>query len=290
MVDSSDMISHKQFENGFKYIEILNKYAHAKIALQGAHIFACRFKDKPPLLWLSKKAFFEEGKAIRGGIPICFPWFGKHTEDTTLPQHGFARTQLWQCVEEKELADGSTFVRLKLSTNMFTLTQWKYKFKLYIEFVIGKTLNVSLHIHNIDTKPFEVSTALHTYFSVSDINKTSVRGLEGCQYYDALETQYNEQTIPLVIDKEVDRVYFSPNNVITLDDDRKKIVLSQSGSNSLVLWNPWKEKSKTMQDMTEDGYRTMLCLETANAREDMRVIAAGETHTLRAKIMQEDST
>jgi len=86
------MIKHKQFDNGFKYIEIINTYAHAKIALQGAHMFSYVFKDKPPLLWLSKKAFFEKGKAIRGGIPICFPWFGKHSDNVKLSQHGFART------------------------------------------------------------------------------------------------------------------------------------------------------------------------------------------------------
>jgi D-hexose-6-phosphate mutarotase len=278
------MITYKQFANGFKYIEIVNEYAHAKIALQGAHMFAYRFKDKPPLLWLSKKAFFEEDKAIRGGIPICFPWFGKHKEHTTLPQHGFARTQLWQCTEEKDLTDGSSFIRLELSANAFTFTQWAYDFKVYIDFVIGKILSVSLHIHNTDTKPFEITTALHTYFTVSDIEKTSVSGLEGCQYYDALKIQYAEQNTALEIHEEVDRVYVSPKNIITLNDSKSQIVLSQSGSNSLVLWNPWKEKSKKMQDMTEDGYQTMLCLETANAREDIRLLHAGETHTLEVKI------
>ena len=92
------MITHKQFDNGYKYLEIQNDHAEAKIALQGAHLFHYKAKNKAPLLWLSEKAYFEEGKAIRGGIPICFPWFGKNKENATLPQHGFARTALWKVV------------------------------------------------------------------------------------------------------------------------------------------------------------------------------------------------
>ena len=278
------MITHKQFDNGFKYIEIQNKQAEAKIALQGAHLFHYKLKDKPSLLWLSKVAYFEEGKAIRGGIPVCFPWFGKNKDDSTLPQHGFARTQIWTVVLEEEMNEGTTHIQLQLQPNTHTLSQWPYLFDVTLDITIGHELNIALSVTNTDTKPFEISTALHTYFSVSDIDNVSIKGLDNRAYYDALEEKTSIQNGDILIQEEVDRVYVNPLETITLLDGDAKINLQQEGSNSLVVWNPCIEKSKQMVDMTEDGYRTMVCLETSNAREDARVLQANESHVLRAII------
>ncbi len=281
------MITHKQFDNGFKYIEIQNKQAEAKIALQGAHLFHYKVKDKASLLWLSKAAYFEEGKAIRGGIPVCFPWFGKKKDDPGLPQHGFARTQPWIVVLEEETDEGTTHIQLQLKPNADTLKQWAYRFDVILDITIGHELNIALSVTNTDIKPFEISTALHTYFSVSDIDTVSIQGLDNRSYYDALKGETFIQDGDIVIQEEVDRVYINPSEMITLLDGDTKINLQQEGSNSLVVWNPWTEKSKQMADMTEDGYRTMVCLETSNAREDSRVLKPNESHVLRAVVSQE---
>ncbi len=277
------MITHKQFDNGFKYIEIENNQAEAKIALQGAHLFHYKVKDKPSLLWLSQAAYFEEGKSIRGGIPVCFPWFGKNKDDPSLPQHGFARTQIWTVVLEEETDEGTTHIRLQLKPNAHTLSQWAYLFDVILDITIGHELSIALSVTNIDTKPFEISTALHTYFSVSDIDNVSIKGLENRAYYDALEEKTSIQDGDILIQEEVDRIYVNPSETITLLDGDAKINLEQEGSNSLVVWNPWIEKSKQMADMTEDGYKTMICLETSNAREDARVLQPNELHVLKAK-------
>lgn len=282
------MITHKQFDNGFKYIEIENKQAEAKIALQGAHLFHYKVKDKPSLLWLSQAAYFEAGKAIRGGIPVCFPWFGKNKDDPSLPQHGFARTQVWTVVLEEETDEGTTHIQLQLKSNAYTLTQWAYLFDVTLDITIGHALSIALSVTNTDTKPFEISTALHTYFSVSDIDNVSIKGLENRTYYDALEEKISIQDGDIFIQEEVDRVYSNPSETITLLDGDAKINLQQEGSNSLVVWNPWIEKSKQMADMTEDGYRTMVCLETSNAREDARVLKPNESHVLRAVFKKDD--
>ena len=281
------MITHKQFDNGFKYIEIENKQAEAKIALQGAHLFHYKVKDQASLLWLSDSAYFEEDKAIRGGIPVCFPWFGKNKDDPSLPQHGFARTQLWTVVLEEETDDETTHIQLQLKPNTHTLTQWAYHFDVTLDITIGHTLSIALSVTNTDTKPFEISTALHTYFSVSDIDNISINGLDNRAYYDTLEEKTFTQDGDILIQEEVDRVYSNPSETITLLDGDTKVKLQQEGSNSLVVWNPWLEKSKQMSDMTEDGYRTMVCLETSNAREDARVLQPNESHVLRAIISQE---
>jgi len=281
------MIKHKQYSNGFKYIEIRNKHAHAKIALQGAHIFEYKSIGKPALLWCSKQADFEKGKAIRGGIPICFPWFGKHETNSSLPQHGFVRTALWNVIEEKEKEDGSTLIKLELNHTKETLEIWAYEFSLILEVNIGSTLSLSLDIHNVGMKPFKVSTALHTYLTISSVDAVVVGGLENRTYYDALTDTLSTSSVPLKIDKEIDRVYRTSTGHIILKDINSTTHIESKGSKSLVVWNPWKEKSKMMKDMCNDGYKTMLCLETANAREDARWIEPLQTHRLNVTYIRE---
>lgn len=280
------MINHKQLDNGYKYLEIQNDCAEAKIALQGAHLFHYKVKNKAKLLWLSEKACFEEGKAIRGGIPICFPWFGKNKENATLPQHGFARTALWKVILEKELDESTTHIRLQLKPNVDTLEQWPYLFDLYLDVSIGEELSIALSVTNTDSKSFEISTALHTYFQVSDINTVHIRGLDASRYYNALDDRCYKQQGDISIEEEVDRVYLDPSDTIILVDRESEINIKQEGSNSLVVWNPWIEKSEQMADMSAKGYRSMICLETSNAREDSKILKPNESHVLKAVISQ----
>ncbi len=281
------MITHKQFDNSYKYLEIQNDHAEAKIALQGAHLFHYKAKNKAPLLWVSEKAYFEEGKAIRGGVPVCFPWFGKNRENATLPQHGFARIALWEVVLEEEIDECHTHIRLHLQHNTDTLEQWPHLFDLYLDVTIGNELSIALSVTNTDIKAFEISTALHTYFSVSNINTICINGLDESTYYDALDDRNYKQKGDIFIQEEVDRVYLDPSDTITLLDGASKVNLQHEGSNSLVVWNPWIEKSAQMIDMSAEGYRSMVCLETSNAREDARVLKPNETHVLKAIVSQE---
>ena len=272
------MIEHKQKENGFKYIEIKNAKAEAKIALQGAHIFHYKKLGKRSLLWLSELAYFEEGKAIRGGIPICFPWFGKHKTDTTLAQHGFARTSFWSVTTEEELSLDATHIQLQLLSDEKSKAIWNYEFDIRLDIVIGEELSVALSIKNIDSKPFEITTALHSYFNISNIDDVVVKGLKNTSYYDALEKKEYIQKDEVTINKEVDRVYYDVPNSIVLYDGKYKIELTQSNSNSLVVWNPWIEKSKQMVDMSDNAYKNMLCLEIANIGRKPLTIEPNETH------------
>ncbi len=258
------MIEHKQEKNGFKYIEIKNVKAEAKIALQGAHVFHYKELGKLSLLWLSELAYFEEGKAIRGGIPICFPWFGKHKTDATLAQHGFARTALWSLSKEEEIDENRTHIQLQLLSDEKSKALWNYEFDIRLDVVVGTELSITLSVKNIDSKPFEITTALHSYFNVSNIDDVVVKGLDNTSYYDTLDGMEYVQKDELKIDKEVDRIYYDVSNSIELHDGERKVELTQSNSNSLVVWNPWIEKSKQMADMSDDAYKNMLCLETGN--------------------------
>ena len=272
------MIEHKQEKNGFKYIDIKNAKAEAKIALQGAHVFHYKELGKASLLWLSELAYFEEGKAIRGGIPICFPWFGKHKTDATLAQHGFARTALWTLTLEEEIDSNTTHIQLQLLSDEKSKELWNYEFDIRLDVVVGTELSITLSVKNIDSKPFEITTALHSYFNVSNIDEVVVKGLDGTSYYDALDGMEYVQKDELKIDKELDRVYYDVSNSIELHDGERKVELTQRNSNSLVVWNPWIEKSKQIDDMSNDAYKNMLCLETGNIGRKPLSIEPNETY------------
>lgn len=276
------MITNKKNTNGFEYLEIENKSASAKVALQGGHLFHYQQQNKKPLLWLSEKSHFETGKAIRGGIPVCWPWFGKHQTELKLPQHGFARTSLFELLESNEPDEHTTELVLQLKSSPETLLLWPYQFQLVMRITVGATLTVALTTINCDSKPFTITSALHSYFAVSHISSVSIQGLDGMKYWDSLTDETKTQRGDIVINEEIDRVYQKTGNSLILHDADRTIQIEQEGSSSAVVWNPWIDKSKRMADMQDDAYGTMLCIETANALKDARRLMPGEEHTLKA--------
>lgn len=273
------MITMKKFENGFEYLEISNRYALARVALQGAHLFHYEKSGASPLLWLSEAAYFEEGKAIRGGIPVCWPWFGPNKEDSSLPQHGFARVSKWKVTEQKELQDGSSVVVLELQT------PWKFSYGLTLKVEVGERLQLSLTTINLDSEPFEITAAFHSYFAVSDISDTLLYGLEGCEYFDQLSATHHLQKGNVHFSEEIDRVYFNPGQILRVKDRQREIRITTEGSSSVVVWNPWIQKAASMKDMHEGGYREFVCVESANALKDSRILEAGMQHTLKMDVV-----
>ena len=277
------MINKKKFSNGFEYIEIENSSAKVKIALQGAHIFEYAKKDGESFLWLSEISDFEQGKSIRGGIPICWPWFGVN-QDKNLPQHGFARTSMWEFVCSDEIDEKTSSVTLKLTCNDETLKIWAYKFELELHVVISDNLTLELKTTNIDDKEFSITQALHTYFAVSHISHVNIKGLDKKPYLDALTWKNEIQKGDITFDKEVDRVYQEVDNEVLLLDKNRTISIKNGGSSSVVVWNPWIEKTKRMSAMNDDDYKSMVCIESANAFDDARILQPKAAHTLVATI------
>jgi len=274
------MIKQKQYSNGFTYLEISNNSACARIAMQGAHLFHYERVGERPLLWLSSTSFLTQGKAIRGGIPICWPWFGKHPEKPKLPQHGFARNVTWDLVKAKETNPASTEITLQLRDSEQSLRLWPYRFTLLLQVTIAETLRLRLTTTNCNNTSFVLSAALHSYFAVSDIGEIFVQGLEDTRYFDALTKEEHIQQDAVRINEEVDRVYQDVHNPLVLHDRDRIVHINAAGSSSAVVWNPWQAKSCRMVDMPDDGYKTMLCIETANALEDARTLGPEKSHTL----------
>lgn len=276
------MIVHKELENGFAYIEVKNDAAEAKIALQGAHIFHYKRVHEEPLLWLSEASDFESGKAIRGGVPVCWPWFGFH-ENKNLPQHGFARISMWEFISFKEDEKSSTLT-FRLTNNEQTLKMWRYKFELELHVTISDRLIMELKTTNLDCESFVLTQALHTYFSVSHISHVSIKGLDKKPYLDALTYKEEIQEGDISFGQEVDRVYQKVEDAVVLKDRDREICIKNGGSSSVVVWNPWIEKTKRMSAMQEDAYEHFVCIESANAFDDRKVLKPRESHTLRANL------
>ncbi len=276
-------------DNGFVTIMLSNSAAKAKIALQGAHIFDYTREGEAPLLWLSPKAVFERGKAIRGGIPLCWPWFGKHPEHSEWPQHGFARTAMWKLENVTEPNDRTSIVTLSLDhAEASKQPYFPYRFRLTLEISVGEILTLSLTTENLDQTPFTITEALHSYFHVGAIDAVTINGLEDVSYTDALDHMHHDASgAPLIVEEEVDRVYTDTEEHVLIRDGsyQRSIVIGKSGSRSTVVWNPWTEKAAAMTDFEDEGYRSMVCIETANALDNSVTIAPGTSHTIRQVIL-----
>lgn len=277
------MVNNKTLDNGFEILEIDNEVATAKIALQGAHLFDYTRYGEPKRLWLSSQAFFEPGKAIRGGIPICWPWFGKLPEHRDWPQHGFARTAMWSVHDISEQDGQHTAVTLTLNHKTVQQAYFPYAFRLFMKITVGEKLTVSLTTENHDTVAFPLSEALHTYFNIGNIAGVSLIGLEGITYADATDgfrKKFSEA--PIGIYQETDRVYINTLDTIILQDQRlgRNLVIGKSGSRSTVVWNPWNEKAAGMADFEDEGYKEMVCVETANALDNAIMLPPKKAHTI----------
>ncbi len=273
----------REIADGVIIAEVANQHALANIALQGAHVATFQPRGEEPLIWLSPKAKFAPGKSIRGGVPLCWPWFGPHKTDSSLPGHGFARTVPWELLQTRANEDGSTFLRFGLIESDTTRTQWPHPCIAQLEVTVGKALRVELITTNTGNAPFELSEALHTYFYISDVGNMSIRGLEGCDYLDKVQDFARcTQQGPIVIESEVDRVYVNTEADCVIEDKglKRAIRIAKQGSKSTVVWNPWTEKAEKMGDFGPALHRDMVCVESGNALENTLTVQPGETHRL----------
>lgn len=280
------LASHLKFvegEGGLIIAEIANNHATARLALQGAHLMTWQPHGQQPVIWLSKFAKFAPGKSIRGGVPICWPWFGPHASDAKLPGHGYARTVMWEVQETRAMPDGATFLRFGLVETDATRAQWPHPSSVQIELTVGAALRIELATRNDGDAAFTLGEALHTYFQISDVAQTTIRGLEGCDYLDKVRdfARFTQQD-GIVIESEVDRVYINTAaNCLIEDRGLKRVIrIAKQGSLSTVVWNPWTEKADKMGDFGTDGHRGMVCVESGNALDNVVSVAPGETHSM----------
>lgn len=271
--------------------------ASARVSLHGGQVTSWRNDQGEELLFTSSKAIFKPPKAVRGGIPICFPQFGNCR---SLEQHGFARNKIWTIDENPPPlspndSHAKSFIDLLLKPSEEDLKCWphSFEFRLRVSLAAEGSLALISRIRNVNGKPFSFSFAYHTYLSVSDISEVRIEGLETLDYLDNLcqKERFTEQGDAITFESEVDRVYLStPNVVAVLDHERKRTyVIRKDGLPDVVVWNPWEKKSKSMVDFGDDEYKQMLCVDGAVIEKPV-TLKPGEEWTGRVELSVVAST
>lgn len=270
----------------FMMIEVRTAQGQADIALQGAHVTTWAPQGQPAVVWVSEQAKYAAGKSIRGGVPVCWPWFGPHAGNAKLPGHGYARTVDWRIVQVTPLDDDRIQLAFELEDTPATRAQEPHPLRVRNIVTVGAALQVELETTNLGTTPYVLGDALHTYFHVGDVTRATVHGLEGCAYIDKVDGGARKQQGGAVtIAGEVDRIYLGTGNCCEIRDPvlGRRIVIRSRNSASTIVWNPGLEKATKMGDFGADGYLRMLCVETANAAEDVVNLAPGAVHRLVAE-------
>jgi len=284
----TDQLVVTEGEGGLPFIEVKNEQATAIISLYGGQVLSYKKQHGEELLFLSRLAYYKQGKAIKGGVPVCWPWFGADPENKGRPAHGFARNKMWQIRQTEKLSATKTKVILGLSHDNETMDVWPHEFDLKLEIVVGDKLELSLITDNLSDKDIKITQALHTYFSVKDIQQVSIKGLDGGAYLDKAKSntgaENRTQAGDVVFAHEVDRIYLDVAPELIIDDAarNKQINISSSGNKTAIVWNPWQQICREMADLEDADYQRFVCVETANAADDVISIAPGGQYRLAA--------
>jgi glucose-6-phosphate 1-epimerase len=267
-------------------VRIRSATASGEMYLHGAHVTSWQPAGAKEVLFLSPRSLYQDGVAIRGGVPICFPWFGDKAGDPQAPAHGFVRTKTWQ-VESIENKRGVVTAKMFTESSNSTKKWWPSDFRLSYHATFGPELVLELIVTNIGDAPLSFEEALHAYYNVGDVTKASVAGLDGTHYLDKTDGfREKPQHGEVVITGETDRVYLDTESKLYLSDPvlQRRIMVIKENSRNTVVWNPWSEKSAAMKDLGGDEWKSMLCVEVANVGGNAVSLKPGEQHTMQARV------
>jgi glucose-6-phosphate 1-epimerase len=275
---------------GLPRLDIATPSATAQVYLHGAHLTHWQPSHaKAPVLWMSEHSLWQDAKPIRGGVPICFPWFGPHRSESSAPAHGFARLVDWTLAGAVD-RDGSVAVTFALDGARLSEV-WPFRFRAEHEVVVGSTVTMSLEVENRDEVGFSFEEALHTYFAVSSIADVSIAGLERTPFLDKAGglTERTQDDTPIRFTSETDRVYLETTATCSIDDPglQRRIIVSKDNSRSTVVWNPWIAKARALADFGDEEWRGMVCVETANVGAPAVRLAPGERHRMTVSLAVE---
>jgi len=283
-----DTLRFVEGRGGLTMIEIANPLATATLTTQGGQLLAYRPRvARDDLLFVGERAHRAPGLEIKGGVPICWPWFGRDSVDPERLIHGFARLFDWSPTLCETCADGSTRVRMRLVSDARTRSAWPHDFALEVEIRVGATLSVALTTHNLDASVLHVTQGLHAYFRIGDLARLRVEGLDGCSYLDYAADARERVVVQagdLGVTGEVNRIYESVPSCLSILDPGlgRRIWIQGDNSRTCVVWNPWIESARNMEDLDDDDYRRFICVETVNAASEVIAIPPQGAFTLAA--------
>ena len=269
---------------GLPKVRITSPQVVGEMYLHGAHVTSWRPAGADEVFFVSSQSRWEDGHAIRGGVPVCFPWFGDKSDDRKAPAHGFVRTKAWQLDSIGQVGD-------EVMVTMFTESDENTKkwcpadFRLVHRATFGPELSLELVVTNRGTTSLRFEEALHTYHRVGDIAKAGVQGLDGVHYLDKTDSKRKKlQHGEIVIVSETDRVYMDTSDAVELKDPvlRRRTRVTKQNSRTTVVWNPWVQKARALSDLGDDEWTQMICIESSNVADFAVVLAPGQQHTMEA--------
>jgi glucose-6-phosphate 1-epimerase len=271
---------------GLSCVQVTAPRASGQIYLHGAHVTSWQPVGADEALYVSSKSKWQDGSAIRGGVPICFPWFSTRAEEPRSPAHGLVRTKSWQ-LEGITHADHNVTVALSTSADDTTRKTWFGDFHLLFCATFGEQLRLELIVTNHGTTSFRFEEALHSYFRVGNVMAAKLRGLNGAVYADKTDAHREKhQHGDLALSSETDRIYRNTLATIEIEDPagRRRVLVAKEGSRDTVVWNPWSERGKAMSDVGPDEWRQFVCVETCNVGDHAINLAPAQAHTMTALV------
>jgi glucose-6-phosphate 1-epimerase len=275
---------------GLPKIRINSPEVAGEMYLHGAHVTSWKPAGGEEVLFISAQSRWEDGRAIRGGIPICFPWFGDKADDSKAPAHGFVRTKVWQLESIAQFVDAVT-VSMFTESNENTRKWWPAEFRLVHRATFGSELSLELEVTNTGRTSLRFEEALHAYYRVGNINKARVQGLDAVHYFDKTDSNRQKaQHGEISIVSETDRVYLNTSHAIELEDPllHRRTHVTKENSRTTVVWNPWAQKAHSLSDFADDEWAQMICIETSNVSDFAVDLAPGQRHKMRALVRVAD--
>ncbi len=272
MVELPASVTITSGEGGLPAVDIVTPRATARIYLYGAHVASWVPAGSGDVLWMSPDSAFEDGTPIRGGIPLCLPWFSTGPGEDKTPMHGLARISMWELMGASD-SNGAVALTLGLA-----LPGWTASYNI----TVSEELKLELTTTNNSDTNLVVEEALHTYFAVSDVAQVSIAGLDGATYLDKVAgTDHVRQDGDLMLNGRTDRVYESTGPIRIADPDGgRSILIAKHGSANTVVWNPWAETAAGLADVPNEAWPKFLCVETANVRSNATLLTPGTSHTI----------
>jgi D-hexose-6-phosphate mutarotase len=282
-----DHIFFEQTDHNIVLIHINHPLATATISLQGGQVLEWRPRSQAePVLWVTEPTHWLSGRAIRTGVPICWPWFGAHPSEQAAPAHGYARLCPWEVVTISNALSGTVDIDLSMEPTHEAAARFPLRANLATRISVGETLSISLTTINTGKDPIKITEALHAYFKVGDVGDIQIEGLNGCDYIDLIDQNIRKtQVDALRLTGETGRVYLNTLNECFIIDRAldRTIKIEKSGSHNTVVWNPWLETAAKMNDLGPVAWQKMVCVESANALDNFVALEPGGQHTLKVR-------
>lgn len=271
-------------DGGLARVEIASPLAHGNMYLHGAHVTSWRPDGQEEALFLSSKSRWEDGQAIRGGIPICFPWFRGKADDPQAPAHGVVRTRSWQLHSILE-NDSGVAVTMFIESDEQTRRWWPADFRLVHRATFGSELKLELVCINTGNTPLHFEEALHTYNRVAEVGTVRLQGLDDTRFLDNTDSNKEKTQIgEVTIASPTDNAFMNTQNTVDLLDLklRRRIRLQKANSSTTVVWNPWRDGASRLRDLGEGEWEQFLCVEASNIMGAAVTLAPGQEHAITA--------